>query len=892
MKREGGSRFYLLVLGYSFVFLLWYGQIVLSSVEGRTGWPGLVLILKGILEILISFFLFSNLLKSFFYLVESKVAAGSDFEEPPGEHPPMAAIYLCCEDLDRGALESLFSLEYPGSFTVIVHDDSRDPETRARTRTLAESLGRQTGRPMLFLSRPDRTGGKPAAVEFVLREAGDRFDYFLLCDNDSTALEPDCLLRALPRFRDPRVAAVQFRNVGLPATGESAVASKLAAAIDSFQVFLQHQSRHGWMPFVGHNALLRKSAVLDVGGPRAGYLSDDIDLSLRFYLKGYRVTYDPGIRFGETHPPSYQSFRARSRKWAFGCLQVLHEYLIPVLRSRQLKWTQKLGFLEFAGFYVVQAALLFYLFLTYLCLPFVLPGEISAKTVVVFPGLLVLFAIFSPTLAYFLKEGRVREWPEFAWLCTLVYGSAAFSTTRGLMDYLTRGSKEWIPTNGCASSKGGSTTGYYLEFLFGSLLFVVPLVHLPVLLYSPASYLFISIFLFTPLLDRWYRPGSIGRSSTKPIRGPGLGTVASRSSGLMVVLLLSGSTLPFAGCAAVAGEPEFSVEEGRILRNGKEFRVTGIHYSPWRPGTGPAKDYPWPEESLIREDLRLLKELGGNTIEVQDAPEAMVRMAEEEGLAVLYVFYIDWQKYFQELAERIRSTLEELRGSRNLLGWILGHEVTQWVRDEVGNPFLEERLHKLYRLAKSLNPHQLVTHANWPVTKDLNLGFLDFTSFNLYPAWPREVVVKGYGNYIQDVLLPIAGDRPLVITEFGVNTLESDEATQAAVIKKCWEEIRTRTAGGVVFEFADEWWKNYDNPIREGEWWEREHAPQDEKVHDLDPEEYYGIVRTNREPKPAFQTVQKMYSRRSVPREVYLGGVLVALMAYTFYVVRRSPPVG
>ena len=45
-----------------------------------------------------------------------------------------------------------------------------------------------------------------------------------------------------------------------------------------------------------------------------------------------------------------------------------------------------------------------------------------------------------------------------------------------------------------------------------------------------------------------------------------------------------------------------------------------------------------------------------------------------------------------------------------------------------------------------------------------------------------------------------------------------------------------------MFEFADEWWKNYNNPARPGDWWTRVDAPDDELRHDHDPEETYGVM--------------------------------------------------
>ena len=96
-----------------------------------------------------------------------------------------------------------------------------------------------------------------------------------------------------------------------------------------------------------------------------------------------------------------------------------------------------------------------------------------------------------------------------------------------------------------------------------------------------------------------------------------------------------------------------------------------------------------------------------------------------------------------------------------------------------------------------------------------------------------------------------------------------------------------------MFEFADEWWKNYDNPKRPGDWWDRKPAPNDEKRHDRDPEEYYGIVTADRRPKQAFSVVKAMFASKpsSGPQLATAATVasLVLLAAGIWIRARRSP---
>lgn len=87
-----------------------------------------------------------------------------------------------------------------------------------------------------------------------------------------------------------------------------------------------------------------------------------------------------------------------------------------------------------------------------------------------------------------------------------------------------------------------------------------------------------------------------------------------------------------------------------------------------------------------------------------------------------------------------------------------------------------------------------------------------------------------------------------------------------------------------MFSFADEWWKNYDNPIRSDNYWLRKPSDNDEATHDQDPEEYYGIMTSDRKPKKAYYAVQSMYADNniflghvfSVPGALILALIIIA----------------
>ena len=317
--------------------------------------------------------------------------------------------------------------------------------------------------------------------------------------------------------------------------------------------------------------------------------------------------------------------------------------------------------------------------------------------------------------------------------------------------------------------------------------------------------------------------------------------------------------------------------------DGQKFLVKGINYGPWRPGTGPNKGYPYPSPVEVEQDLRMIHDLNANTIVVWDPPGYVLDLAARYNLKVLYVFYVNWWTIgtAQNAAAResILQRVQEYRDKPALLGWVLGNEIPESVLSQRGEAPVVNGLRDLYQSVKAIDNQHPITSANQPTTKDLDLHFLDITSFNVYPLWPPQVVALGFGPYLTQVLQPIAEGKPFLVTEFGADSLEAGDVGQAQLLQQCWDAIRqSGAAGGAVFEFADEWWKNYDNPVRPGDWWNRVPAPNDEKQQDLDPEENYGIVTAYRQPKAAYATVQKMFSADDPSDARAIPAVVVALL--------------
>lgn len=422
------------------------------------------------------------------------------------EDPPVGVIYLCCDDADWSALESLTLLSYRGPLFVVIHDDSRDERVRNTVDAMASHLAMRRDWDVRVLRRPHKSGGKAGAVNYALDHTAHLYEYFLLCDNDSTVLHPDTIQRALAHMESSNVGGVQFRTVPVADPGYCGANRRLAESIGAFHAFLAPAARYGWMPFIGHNALLRTGAVQQVGGLTADFFSDDLDLTVRLNLAGFRIVYAPDIEMGEKHPPSYTAFRKRSYKWAYGCVQTLRAHWWSVLTAPQFSFAEKLSFFQFAGFYCLQSLLLTYLCFALLAVPL---GALGTFVPEFIPSLIVgtvlIGLVYAPLLSFYLKSPVSRRpgWVTTFMLCGLVYGGTDFSVFRGVTDAFRRRRRAWIPTNGVSAT--AVDPALFAEAAFGVALLSVPIVYFPELLYLPAWFVFAGKFLFGPALSLVYR---------------------------------------------------------------------------------------------------------------------------------------------------------------------------------------------------------------------------------------------------------------------------------------------------------------------------------------------------------------------------------------------------
>src|SRR5436309_2084230 len=228
-------------------------------------------------------------------------------------------------------LRSVSKLDYPRDrLQIQVLDDSTD-DTREITADCAAEL-RKRRFDVELIHRADRTGFKAGALERGLATARGEF----VCILDADFVPPPHLLReTVDFFTDPKVGMIQTRWGHLN-RGYSLLTRVQAMFLDGHLVLEQTaRSRSGrFFNFNGTAGLWRKSCIEDAGGWQHDTLTEDLDLSYRAQLRGWRFVFVPDVVTPAELPVDMNGFKSQQHRWTKGSVQTCKKLLPTVWRSK------------------------------------------------------------------------------------------------------------------------------------------------------------------------------------------------------------------------------------------------------------------------------------------------------------------------------------------------------------------------------------------------------------------------------------------------------------------------------------------------------------------------------------------------------------------------------
>ena len=294
-------------------------------------------------------------------------------------------------------IDAVSQLQYAGRFDVQVLDDSTDRTTAIVAQRVAEWRAR--GVAITHLRRANREGYKAGALARGLLES----DSALLAVFDADFVPaPDTLTRLVPHFAAADVGMVQARWGHL--NREQSLLTRVQAIFLDAHFAVESAARNfggRFFNFNGTAGIWRREAIEAAGGWSASTLTEDLDLSYRAQLAGWRFVFVPGVEVPAELPSTLSGFQEQQHRWAKGSIQTARKLLPDIVRSDFPTRVKTEAFFHLTS----NVAYLLSLVLGVLMIPAILIRQRLGMSVTLIADA-VLFAASTGSVLLFYVEGQ------------------------------------------------------------------------------------------------------------------------------------------------------------------------------------------------------------------------------------------------------------------------------------------------------------------------------------------------------------------------------------------------------------------------------------------------------------------------------------------------------
>ena len=272
----------------------------------------------------------------------------------------------------------------------------------------------------------------------------------------------------------------------------------------------------------------------------------------------------------------------------------------------------------------------------------------------------------------------------------------------------------------------------------------------------------------------------------------------------------------------------------------KKFFVKGVTYGPFAPD---AEGFQFGPREQAAKDLAAIRESGANLVRIYtNPPRWFLDLCLENGVRVL--LSIAWMEHVEFLNDpKVRASVEkavieavrEHKGHHAIFGYLLGNEIPSSMVRWLGAKRVTEFVEHLVNIARREDPRALYSYASYPPTEYLLPQNVDFLTFNVYLH--RREDFERYLARLQN----LADDKPLMMGEFGMDTIRHTEEEQAEMIGWHLDSVvRGGLAGTILYAWTDEWHRGGNEIL---DW-------------------AFGLVRRDRTPKKALETVRGFFTKQ------------------------------
>ena len=269
----------------------------------------------------------------------------------------------------------------------------------------------------------------------------------------------------------------------------------------------------------------------------------------------------------------------------------------------------------------------------------------------------------------------------------------------------------------------------------------------------------------------------------------------------------------------------------------QKFFIKGVTYGPFAPDAN--GEYFGTPESVAK-DMDLMVAAGVNLVRIYYVPPRwFLDICAARRIRAL--ISIPWAEHLEFLKNpKIRADAERAvaggvaknAGHPAVFGYLVGNEIPTTMVRWLGAREVTEFVERLINIGREADPRALFSYASYPPTEYLLPQNSDFVTFNVYLH--RQEDFERYLARLQN----LADDKPLILGEFGMDTIRHPESEQAEMLRWHIESVvRGGLAGTIIYAWTDEWFRGGQEIL---DW-------------------AFGLVRRDRTKKVAFETVRELF---------------------------------
>lgn len=236
-------------------------------------------------------------------------------------------------------IETIAAFDYPkDKLQIQVLDDSTDETKDVIAKKVEEVAAR--GINIQHIHRVDRTGYKAGALDSAM----DKVESEFICIFDADFIpEPDFLQKTMPYFQDPNVGVVQTRWGHINKTYSILTELQAFGLNGHFAIEQGGRNASGhYINFNGTGGIWRKKCIEDAGGWEHDTLTEDLDLSYRAQIKGWKFKYLEDVIAPAELPITMSALKSQQHRWMKGGAECFVKMWKTLLTAKGVKMSDRI----------------------------------------------------------------------------------------------------------------------------------------------------------------------------------------------------------------------------------------------------------------------------------------------------------------------------------------------------------------------------------------------------------------------------------------------------------------------------------------------------------------------------------------------------------------------